>query len=468
LRYLLGIDDTDSRFGRCTTHLGYLIVRELIRIDGCGIPTYLRLVRLNPNIPFKTRGNASVCIEFDVDSPRARDEAFEVAETLLEAQADVSNGANAALVMASKDSDDLAFFRNLYQRALSGVVSYTRAIRAVSEMGIRHRLLGNGMGVVGATASLGFMADIDDHTYELIAYRKPENCGKPRAVDPLSVKAMEIATFPHTFNSYDHESGRVLIAPKGPDPVLLGIRGESPQVVLQAFGMVRVDEEPLGHVIYATNQCTDAHLSLKLSMPLTAFSAGWLEGQVLSTRSVQGGHLAVELGVDGSAAVNCMVYEPSGDLRRVARRLKPGDHVRLSGGVRKASSKNPPVMNVEKMQVLSVARDAAKAIPRCAVCGSSMKSEGLGKGHQCRKCGLKRPETAAAAAETLKIASPRIHSGVYLPSPRAQRHLTKQLIRYGRERTKVDSLVEDWLEPTATSHGGLHPSPLPVMTSRNA
>ena len=34
MRYLLGIDDTDSRFGHCTTHLGYLIVCELARI-GC-------------------------------------------------------------------------------------------------------------------------------------------------------------------------------------------------------------------------------------------------------------------------------------------------------------------------------------------------------------------------------------------------------------------------------------------------
>jgi tRNA(Ile2)-agmatinylcytidine synthase len=57
--YLLGIDDTDTRFGHSTTHLGYLVLRELARI-GCTFSTYPRLVRLNPNIPFKTRGNAAV------------------------------------------------------------------------------------------------------------------------------------------------------------------------------------------------------------------------------------------------------------------------------------------------------------------------------------------------------------------------------------------------------------------------
>ena len=88
MSYLLGIDDTDSRFGHCTTHLGYLIVCELARI-GCTFSTYPRLVRLNPNISFKTRGNAAVCIEFEARSDDMRDEAFRAAERLLEAEADV-------------------------------------------------------------------------------------------------------------------------------------------------------------------------------------------------------------------------------------------------------------------------------------------------------------------------------------------------------------------------------------------
>ena len=191
MSYLLGLDDTDSRFGHCTTHLGYLIVCELARI-GCAFSTYPRLVRLNPNIPFKTRGNAAVCIEFEAHSNDLRDEAFRAAEMLLEKEADVANGANAALVMVSKDADaDLAFCRQVYQRAVNGVVNHRSVISAVSKMGIRHKLLGNGMGVVGAVASLGFSCALEDHTYELISYRRPENCGTRRAVEPQSVKDME-------------------------------------------------------------------------------------------------------------------------------------------------------------------------------------------------------------------------------------------------------------------------------------
>jgi len=295
----------------------------------------------------------------------------------------------------------MEFFRQVYLRAVSGIVNYRGVIRAVSKMGVRHRLLGNGMGIVGAVASMGFSCDSDDHTYELIAYRRPENCGTRRAVEPGSVVEMEAETFPHTFNSYDHESGRVLIAPTGPDPVLAGIRGDSPDGVLKAFRSIRMGEPVLGHVIYATNQCTGAHVRSRLAVPLKAYSAGWLEGVVTSTVTSSGSHLSIGLRSRDGPALTCMVYEPSGDLRRVARLLLPGDAVRASGGVRRASSKNPAVINVEKLEVLKLAH----------------------------------PRTS------------RLRPGTYLPSPRAQRHLTKQLVRYGREQVGPRPLVRGWIEP---------------------
>ena len=410
MRHLLGVDDTDSKFGHCTTHLAYLIVNELMSL-GCEIPRYPRLVRLNPNIPFKTRGNAAVSIEFEADE-RLADRAFEASERLLIAEADVANGANSALIMASEGSSK-EFFRGLYLRALNGVVSFRRVAREVSTRGIRYKLLGNGMGVVGAAASLGF-SESDDHTYELIAYRLPENCGTPRPVDPGSVVDMEAGTFPHTFNSFDHGSRRVLVAPKGPDPVLLGVRGDSPTVVLDAFRRIRVGEKPLGYMVYATNQCTDAHFEEELQLPLKAFSSGWLTGQVASTRTARGSHMTIYLKV-GASTVPCMVYEPSGDLRFMARRLRPHDEIRVSGGVRKPSSKNPATVNVERIDVV-------------------------------------RSRTA--------------HSGSYLPSPRAQRHLTKQLVRYGRESRAEYQLIRGWIEGPATAP--LMPSSPSERRSRKA
>src|SRR5438552_10916308 len=56
----IGVDDTDSLTGMCTTFLAGELVRELTRAyDLIGYP---RLVRLNPNIAWKTRGNGAACI----------------------------------------------------------------------------------------------------------------------------------------------------------------------------------------------------------------------------------------------------------------------------------------------------------------------------------------------------------------------------------------------------------------------
>jgi len=49
----VGIDDTDSLKGGCTTYVATELVDKL-KYDLIGFP---RLVRLNPNIPWKTRGN---------------------------------------------------------------------------------------------------------------------------------------------------------------------------------------------------------------------------------------------------------------------------------------------------------------------------------------------------------------------------------------------------------------------------
>ena len=57
---IVGIDDTDSRSGMCTTYLCTVLVDELKSYGEVSTPV---LVRLNPCIPFKTRGNGAVAFE---------------------------------------------------------------------------------------------------------------------------------------------------------------------------------------------------------------------------------------------------------------------------------------------------------------------------------------------------------------------------------------------------------------------
>ena len=64
---IIGIDDTDSNEGMCTTYLGALLLDEL-KAYGT-VEALPMLVRLNPTIPYKTRGNAAVALKLNTRSP---------------------------------------------------------------------------------------------------------------------------------------------------------------------------------------------------------------------------------------------------------------------------------------------------------------------------------------------------------------------------------------------------------------
>ena len=55
----VGIDDTDSPDGMCTTYLCMDLIKKLKK-EGYIIEGYPRLIRLNPFARFKTRGNGGV------------------------------------------------------------------------------------------------------------------------------------------------------------------------------------------------------------------------------------------------------------------------------------------------------------------------------------------------------------------------------------------------------------------------
>ena len=64
---IIGIDDTDSNEGMCTTYLGALLLEELKAFGEVEKPPLL--VRLNPTIPHKTRGNAAVALKLETGCP---------------------------------------------------------------------------------------------------------------------------------------------------------------------------------------------------------------------------------------------------------------------------------------------------------------------------------------------------------------------------------------------------------------
>ena len=68
----LGMDDIDSPKGGCTTHFACLLVEEFENHNVNWID-YPNLIRLNPNIPFRTRGNGAVALRFKIDKKEVKD-----------------------------------------------------------------------------------------------------------------------------------------------------------------------------------------------------------------------------------------------------------------------------------------------------------------------------------------------------------------------------------------------------------
>ena len=424
----VGIDDADSRIGGCTTYVASRVVKELVEL-GRSFVDYPNLIRLNPNIPWKTKGNAAVALRFSTDDP---DSDFQLICECVVNNSEIHTGnANPAVVMfiGGEMPSELERFS---ERTLTDVVSSKQALSHAASHQMRIATWGNGMGAVGAVAAIGYKLD-SDYTYELLAYREPENWGSKRGVDAESVRQMDRETYPLTFNNYDPQAKRILITPRGPDPVLFGVRGEDPTTLLRALSVLNVKEPIHSFLIYRTNQGTGAHLTRPLdTRRLKAYTSGYLDGEVASFPKITvGGHVFFKIRSE-SDEVACAVYEPTGDLRKIAVKLNPGDSIRVGGGVRPRSRSHSTVINVEYIQILKTTPGYRFLSPSCAKCGRRMTSLGGLKGYKCRHCGS-RDERLQKLSEVLPS---KVEEGLYLPATRAQRHLTKPLQRFGLEKTK--------------------------------
>jgi len=420
----MGFDDMDSLSGGCTSYICALILERISELR-VRFLDYPNLIRLNPNVPWKTKGNGAICLRIETDEGLGDLE--EAVVDIVERSADLGDPRTSPGIVFLP-GDVPREIEEFSERALFDLVSPSSAVRLLRSHGGEAIGFKGGRGIVGGLAAIGNRL-LGDHTFELIAYRARENYGKRRRVDPGSVERMDRLTSPMTFNNLDRGSGRILITPRGPDPVLAGIRGESPQVLFEAFSMLRIGEPVERWVLFRTNQGTDAHLRARFEIGrLRPFRSVCVEGSVSSPpRVIAGGHVIFKLS-DGTGEIDCAAYEPTGDLNKAARLLAVGDLIRAYGGVRRASKGHPRTINLEKIEVLRLARVLELRNPKCPSCGRGMESAGRGQGYRCRRCGT-------AAKEKVAIEIPRaISPGLYLASPRGHRHLTKPLSRYGLEK----------------------------------
>ena len=432
----IGLDDTDSPEGGCTTYIGARLVEELEAL-GARFADYPNLLRLNPNVPWKTRGNGAVCLRVEVEpemAGTARRLVVEAVEGLAEFQC---GNTNPGVVFHTGEVPES--FMDFSDRVVQEVVTLEEALSVID--GASSQAIGykNMRGLIGALAAVGGLQR-GDHTFEVLTYRTPDNCGTPRQLDEGSVRAMDETLGDATFNNVDPESSRVIIAPHGSDPVLYGVRGESPEAVHSAFGMVKPLEPVERWTIFRSNQGTDAHLRHRSNVEgLEPYSPAIVSGEVAKApRTIKGGHVFFGLS-DATGRIDCAAYEPTGSFRDVTRKLILGDSIRAYGGVREEDFRR--TLNLEKMEVLELAEEVRMVNPSCSECSGAMESMGRGKGYRCRRCGHRDPNLEKQPF----VVDRGLELGLYIPPAGAQRHLTKPLSRYGKEKEYIpDVLFKPW------------------------
>lgn len=419
---VIGLDDTDSATrGMCTTYLGALIA-ERLSVGRCSTV----LIRLNPAIPYKTRGNAAVAVQ----APVPAGQLLAVATDVIDAHARVEDpNTNPGLVGGAEEAVPMAA-RRFAARAIRDIQQIDTVDGIVQDSDLEARRWGNGRGVIGALAAVGAVRPgahelaglFDDWTYTYLAYRRPAAWGAKRVVARDSVRAA-VTDRPGLWDNVDSRTGDVVCVPHTPCPVLFGVRGDDPAAV-RAAGEEISGEPVTRHRVFRTNQGTDAHLRPARLGHLRDGRSYRVGGTVTrAPRTERGGHVFCEIG-NGGARLQCAAFEPTKRFRRAVRRLRRGDQIIACGEV------SDGTLKLEKFGLIDQ-RETARVTPTCPTCDRRMDSAGRGQGYRCRDCGT------AAPGKVLEPLDRKLTPGWYEVPPSARRHLAKPLGRSRHDRQQV-------------------------------
>jgi tRNA(Ile2)-agmatinylcytidine synthase len=412
---IIGLDDTDSRNGMCTTYLLAVLINKLNAYGS--VKDYPLLIRLNPNIKYKTRGNAALAMELELKDQKEAQKAREMVIETVEKMAVFSDeNTNPGIVFIENPTPGLKKDLSEFSlRAVQDVLEISEAKELLIRHEISHKGYKNERGLIGALAAAGFsLCGLSDHTYELIAYREQQKWGSLREIDPGTVWSADAATRPDTWDTVDIDNQRIVFSPHSPDPILFGIRGKNEEAVRTAFSMIK-SEHVERYIVYKTNQNTDMHLINAKIHEVRNDRSYILSGMVSkSPRTITGGHIIFGLSENGTH-IECAAFEPTKGFRRIIRELMIGDEVTVFGSVKEKT------LNLEKIKVNRLNMDQFRN-PVC--CEKRMKSMGKGQGFRCEKCGAIKKE------RIIENLPRNISKGFYEVPPCARRHLSKPLIRY--------------------------------------
>jgi len=417
----IGLDDIDDPNGRCTTHFASLLV-ELLSAHSVTWIDYPNLIRLNPGIPFRTRGNGAVALRFSSEPNTIRGLMPRIDRMIQDYVDETYPNTNPGVVLVSGPPPEP--LRIFSQQALWRTIPIALAQRIIDRFEYPHLALGNGRGLVGALSAIGNPLE-NDHTYEYLAYRSMEESELARGVDVESVIKMDRVLGNRVFSNID-DKNRILIEPHGPDPVIYGIRGESAEAVIEAASLVKSAQDTERWMVFRTNQATGEHLTHQVRISdLRPYMAAVVEGRVDAVPQIFEGGFVVFGIKDKTGRIDCAAYEPTRQFRDIISNLHIGDEVRVHASVRPKSRTHGRTLNLEGIEIIKLASTITLQNPLCPNCKKRMKSAGKEKGFKCVSCGHRERDAVKTEVEIERSLS----LGHYLPPLSAQRHLTRPLSR---------------------------------------
>lgn len=387
----LGLDDTDSLKGGCTTEVLFRLLNDLPDDVSFRTP---RLVRLWPFAKQRTRGNAAVAVELITENESELlihlDQWWQQHIESLKGVLGTSDHsertqypADPGMIWTSESMTDEAF----YKSAVSSEIELQNVPEVTRYWG--------GNGRIGATAAVLWPAA--QCTYEAIAWRSNEAEGR-RQLDEVALA--EVEDLKDTFLCRNPKLGTSLLAPRGNSPVLFGIRSWTKDGAQHALDILEQgnDTEPSkGSLVFQTNQATGDHLE----EPVEAY--------VRSKSILKKGHVVLE-----TTQGTWMAFRQSGHIALLSQWVIKGDLL-IGNGLRDEDD----VLHLELLKVKKSISEQKR--PLCVRCNKSMKSMGKNQGLRCKRCNL---TSDRGWVEVERI--PPFQNWVQ-PPPSSRRHLSKPL-----------------------------------------
>ena len=142
----LGLDDIDSPKGGCTTHFASMVVQYLsdMKVDWNDYPN---LIRLNPGIPFRTRGNGAVALRFKVSTSKLNLLMRWIKQNIEDyVDRDYPNTNPGVVIVKGEIPTEIKKFS---ERALWRTIPIAFAKRIITELNLDSYSVGNGRGLIG-------------------------------------------------------------------------------------------------------------------------------------------------------------------------------------------------------------------------------------------------------------------------------------------------------------------------------